>query len=159
PALSNINDDVSVKVQRQYEENPYPKWVRTAPIGKRVSFNRKMRLHFPLVGFRNLADGRLDMLIAGCGTGQHAIETAQEYIGVRILPIDLSAASLAYAKRKTAELALDNIEYAQADILQLGSLGRRFDVIEASGVLHHLADPFAGWSILLGLLKEDGVMR
>ncbi len=51
------------------------------------------------------------------------------------------------------------IEYAQADILELGSLDRRFDLIESIGVLHHLADPFAGWRVLLSLLRPGGVMK
>jgi SAM-dependent methyltransferase len=51
-----------------------------------------------------------------------------------------------------------NIEYAQADILAAESIGRTFDVIEASGVLHHMADPFAGWRALLPLLRPDGFM-
>jgi SAM-dependent methyltransferase len=54
---------------------------------------------------------------------------------------------------------LTSIEYAQADLLKLGTLGRSFDVIEAMGVLHHLADPFAGWRILLSLLRPGGFMR
>ena len=41
-------------------------------------------------------------------------------------------------KRKTRELGLKNVEYAQADILKLQSIDRSFDVIEAGGVLHHL---------------------
>jgi 2-polyprenyl-3-methyl-5-hydroxy-6-metoxy-1,4-benzoquinol methylase len=51
-----------------------------------------------------------------------------------------------------------NIEYGQADILKLGSLGRSFDLIESSGVLHHLADPLAGWRVLLSLLRPGGFM-
>ncbi len=75
------------------------------------------------------------------------------------LPVDISRASLAYARRKTREEGLRNIEYAQADILNLGSIGRTFDLIESVGVLHHLADPKAGWRVLLSLLKPDGIMR
>ena len=41
----------------------------------------------------------------------------------------------------TRKAGLHNVEYAQADILKLGTLGRSFDRIEAMGVLHHLADP------------------
>jgi len=76
-----------------------------------------------------------------------------------VLAIDLSLGSLAYAARKTRELGLQNIEYAQADLLALGSLGRSFDLIDASGVLHHLADPEAGWRTLLALLRPRGLMR
>ena len=76
-----------------------------------------------------------------------------------MLAIDLSMASLSYAKRKTAELGIENIEYAQADLLKLGSLGRTFDVVESAGVLHHLENPFEGWQVLLSLLKPHGLMR
>ena len=76
-----------------------------------------------------------------------------------MLAIDLSLSSLSYAQRKTRELGLQNIEYAQADILALGSIGRSFDVIDASGVLHHLSDPAAGWRQLLALLRPGGLMR
>ena len=76
-----------------------------------------------------------------------------------MLAVDLSLTSLAYAKRKTRELDIGNIEYRQADILALGSIAERFDVIECSGVLHHLEDPVAGWRILCSLLRPSGVMR
>ena len=52
-----------------------------------------------------------------------------------------------------------NVDFAQADILQLQTLGRSFDRIEAVGVLHHLAEPEAGWRILLALLRQGGEMR
>jgi 2-polyprenyl-3-methyl-5-hydroxy-6-metoxy-1,4-benzoquinol methylase len=73
--------------------------------------------------------------------------------------VDLSMNSLGYAKRKTQELDLTSIDYAQADLLKLGSLGRRFDVIESVGVLHHLADPLTGWRVLLSLLLPGGFMK
>jgi 2-polyprenyl-3-methyl-5-hydroxy-6-metoxy-1,4-benzoquinol methylase len=57
------------------------------------------------------------------------------------------------------EAKLRNVEYAQADILKLATIGRSFDRIESVGVLHHLGDPKAGWRILLSLLKPDGVLR
>ena len=72
----------------------------------------------------------------------------------------LSAGSLCYALGiKTRELGLINIRYGIADILKLNSLAQSFDVIEASGVLHHLADPWAGWRVLLSLLRTGGVMN
>ena len=100
-----------------------------------------------------------DILIAGCGTGQHSIETARQFKGARVLAIDLSLTSLCYAKRKTKELGVKNIEYGQADVLQLQAIGRTFDIIEASGVLHHLADPLAGWRVLLSILRPGGFMK
>jgi SAM-dependent methyltransferase len=98
-------------------------------------------------------------LVAGCGTGQHALFTASRLLNARMFAVDLSLSSLCYALRKTNELELSNIEYAQADILELSSLGRQFDLIESVGVLHHLSDPLAGWRILADLLKPGGLMK
>src|SRR5207302_1150253 len=98
------------------------------------------------------------VLVAGCGTGQQSIRTAQQFPDARVLAVDLSRTSLAYALRKTRERGVSSIDYAQADLLKLETLDRRFDVIEAGGVLHHLADPFVGWRTLLSLLRPGGVM-
>jgi len=149
---------VSRKVRDQYEENPYPRWVAPAPPIKCYPFGEYFRAKFPLAALRPIGAARgADILVAGCGTGAHAIETFRKIAGARLLAIDLSRASLSYAVRKTRALGLP-IEYAQADILKLAEIGRTFDVIESSGVLHHLADPFAGWRVLLSLLRPGGIM-
>lgn len=158
--LTAIEDGVSRQVRNQYEESPYPRWVRAEPADAPEAIDDFLRGNFPLADFRPLGkDGGLDVLVAGCGTGQHPIGTAQRFRGARVLAVDLSLTSLCYAMRKTRELGLATIEYAQADILKLGALDRRFDVIESCGVLHHLADPMAGWRVLLSLLRPGGLMR
>jgi SAM-dependent methyltransferase len=98
-------------------------------------------------------------LVAGCGTGQETIEIARQFPKSRILAIDLSLSSLCYAKRKTIDLGLTNVEYAQADIVALSCIGRTFDVIYSVGVLHHLAKPIAGWRKLCSALRDGGLMR
>jgi tetratricopeptide (TPR) repeat protein/SAM-dependent methyltransferase len=158
PVLTPIADSVSALVRQQYEENPYPRWTATSSLDMRVTFDSNLRIQFPHAAFAPLGKTDIDVLIAGCGTGRHAIEAARLY-GTRMLAIDLSLASLGYAKRKAGELGLTNIELGQADILQLGSLGRTFDVIEAVGVLHHLRDPLEGWRTLIALLRPGGFMR
>jgi 2-polyprenyl-3-methyl-5-hydroxy-6-metoxy-1,4-benzoquinol methylase len=160
PALTPIEDMVSVAVRDQYEDNPYPRWVRAAPSSKAVPLNARLHSQYPHSGFRPLAlSDRVEILVAGCGTGQQLVDVAQRIEGARVLAIDLSLSSIAYAKRKTDELGLDNIDYGQADILRLGALGRRFDVIDCGGVLHHLRDPLEGWRVLLSLLAPGGAMR
>jgi len=160
PRLTAIEGEIATAVRQQYEENPYPRWVVAPSRPASVTVDEYLKSRFPLAPFRPLGDrDGIDILIAGCGTGEHSIGTARRYKGARVLAIDLSLSSLAYAQRKTRELGLSNIEYAQADVLAIGSIGRSFDVIDASGVLHHLSDPAAGWRALLGLLRPGGLMR
>lgn len=160
PRLTDIEDEVSLLVQRQYEDNPYPRWTKAAPARDTWHVVGFLRQAFPLVTIKDPAPrGSFDILIAGCGTGQQSIDTARYFPGARILAVDLSRRSLNFARRKTRELGLASIEYAQADLLNLGSLGRTFDMIESSGVLHHLADPLKGWRGLLSLLRPAGFMR
>jgi SAM-dependent methyltransferase/tetratricopeptide (TPR) repeat protein len=148
PALTVIEGGVSQEVRQQYEENPYPRWTAAAPPpGQSAApLNR---------GPTQISEA----LIAGCGTGLSAIELARRAPHTRILAIDLSLSSLSYAARMARKLSLTNIEFGQADIMKLGSLGRQFDFIDASGVLHHLGDPWHGWRILLSLLRSVGVMQ
>ncbi len=158
PALTAIDDPTSLQVRAQYEESPFPRWT-IAPPATPTTFAGHLQETLGLVpGGWSAARRSVDVLIAGCGTGNHSIYTARRFPQARILALDLSRASLAYARRKSRALALNDIEYAQADILRLASLDRRFDVIEAVGVLHHLADPEAGWRTLLELLRPNGLM-
>ena len=160
PVLAAIEDDVSRKVMEQYEGNPYPRWVklRVPPEAKsvaKVCDEAKLCLHSEAIR-RQLSPS---ILIAGCGTGQHSIETASRFANCQVTAVDLSRSSLAYAQRKTSELGITNVEYLQADILHLGRLGRQFDIVESSGVLHHMDDPMTGWRVLADLLKTGGLMK
>lgn len=158
PRLTAIDDAVSLEVQSQYEENPYPRWVRLARAPNLGSLHRCLQTFFPHGPLRGQPQPQSDILVAGCGTGQFLIELAQSLPQARILAVDLSLASLSYAKSRANELRVTNIEFAQADILKLPGIGRTFDYIESGGVLHHMADPFAAWAGLLTLLRPDGVM-
>jgi SAM-dependent methyltransferase len=153
-ALTPVDDAVSIEVMRQYEENPYPRWT-AAPLAAPAAKEKE----YPGGNDNVQAGPATDILIAGCGTGRHPIGAARAYPQARIVAADISRTSLAYALRKTREEGLSNIDYVQADILKIGAIGISFDRIEACGVLHHLADPLAGWRALLALLRPAGVMR
>ena len=156
--LRPIDADSSTPVAEMYEENPYPRWLSmdVPPVG---SWMRRLR---DALGERasGLGEQVDDVLIAGCGTGRHALYCAQGYAPKNeTLAIDLSAASLGYAMRKTKNMNTRNLSFLQADILDLDLLEREFDIIESIGVLHHMADPMAGWRKLCAHLKPGGVMR
>ena len=158
--LQNIKDKTSLKVRNQYEVNPYPRWIDLGMNLNPKSISEVAKeINLKICNNQIYKRKKLDILIAGCGTGQHSIGSASRYKNCNITAIDLSLKSLAYAKRKTNEAGLTNIEYIQADILDLGNLNKKFDIIESAGVLHHMSDPLEGWKVLSQSLKENGLMR
>ncbi len=157
--FKKITNNISTLVKKQYEERPYPRWVN---LGSQQNLEIKKiedLLDIKLYNHHINDVKNPKILIAGCGTGQHSIETALRFPKSKILAIDLSKASLAYAIRKTKELKIKNIEYMQADILDISELNSDFDIIECSGVIHHMENPLLGWEILTSLLKIGGLMN
>ena len=161
PRLTPIGGGVTALVRGQYEQNPYPRWVRlNAPPANLRVLDDYIRQQFPTAQFRPCgARDSIQILEAGCGTGRHALEVTQAYRGARVLAVDITLASLANAKRKTPLSLAGKIEFAQADIMMIGSIERRFDLINSGGVLHHMGDPLGGWRELLKLLKPNGLMQ
>ncbi len=158
PKLMPITDPVSKRVRAQYEENPYPRWISHRYLEPKP-FQGVIKQLFPYLPDASIPDrGAPAILVAGCGSGKQPVLSARRFIGAEVLAVDLSLASLAYGMRKARELRVSNIEFAQADVLELGGLGRQFDLIECFGVLHHLDDPLEGWRVLTDLLKADGYM-
>lgn len=154
-----IKNSVSKKVKIQYEKNPYPRWekiaLKNAPEIPVKHFNN-LNLNFnrELINYWD----NINVLVAGCGTGQHALATASKYKRSFITAIDLSINSLSYAKRKADELEIKNIEFVQMDILDLKSINKKFNIIESIGVLHHMDNPFEGWRILNDSLENGGMI-
>lgn len=161
PQLTPIRDGVTAAVRQQYEENPYPRWTRLGvpPLPLRV-LDDYIRQLFPNASFRPTgARETLEALVAGCGTGRHALELAQGYHGAHVLAVDISLSSLAVAKRHTPPQLADKIEFGQADILALGSIDRQFDLINSTGVLHHMERSLDGWRELVKLMKPNGLIQ
>ena len=133
------SDAISRAVQSQYEENPYPRWTKL-PIGP-------------------INDDAQRILIAGCGTGRHALLNAQPSPRSQVVAIDLSRASLAYGLMKAREYGIRNVEFLQADILDVGLLGRKFDIVSSVGVLHHMDDPLAGLVALKSVMAPGATLK
>jgi tetratricopeptide (TPR) repeat protein/2-polyprenyl-3-methyl-5-hydroxy-6-metoxy-1,4-benzoquinol methylase len=158
--FGSVSDTTSKKVKHQYEENPYPRWIKVG-VNARKSLLRDYIVEQSIKLFDdqiNTVDN-LKILVAGCGTGQQAIEVAGRFTNSDVTAIDLSAASLAFAKSKTRELGIDNVQFLLGDILNTNQLGQRFDIIECTGVLHHMLEPSVGWRALVDVLKPGGLMQ
>ncbi len=156
-------------VAAQYEANPYPRWgwVQPTPRGAGRAFLERIAGQFgatsPAAPSGGWAKGPLRIAVAGCGTGQEAVQAALAYApNARLLAFDFSRASLRYAAMKARQHGFNAIHFRQADILDLPAFDPPFDrpadLIECVGVLHHMADPFAGWRILLERLRPGGLM-
>lgn len=139
--LSAIEEETSQAVQAMYEENPYPRW---------ASVDRPFKLH---------PDVTLEWLTAGCGTGRPLTQLGVAFPNVQFTAIDLSRSSLGYAVRKTREAGIHHVDFYHGDLLNIGALGKTFDFIESSGVLHHMKDPVAGWKALLACLRPGARMQ
>jgi tetratricopeptide (TPR) repeat protein len=159
PDLTPIDDAISALVKAQYEENPYPRWnslARHEPVDPIEQIQLEISPNNPAL---SPISGEPRVLIAGCGTGRQPIQAAMTYRGASIQAIDLSLPSLAYAKRKAGQLEIGNIHFARADILGLQYLDDQFEIIECSGVLHHMAHPEAGLKALLSVLSPNGLLK
>ena len=158
-SLTPVENSISEAVKNQYEHNPYPRWLSAEISKSRCSFKTKIQREVKNLRPSNLDLENPEILIAGCGTGRHALSTANRYFGSKVMAIDLSRVSLAFAIRQAEVYEQTNLNFYQADILKLEDLTERFDVIEVSGVLHHMEQPVKGWKILRNLLKPNGLMR
>lgn len=158
PNLTTIQNNVSSRVKNQYEESPYPRWLGVDLL-KPTPYKQIFHTLFPGFDPPTFEDEKLNVLIAGCGTGKHAILSKTRFARSEHLAVDLSIASLAYAQRKATDYNLTGLRFMQADILELGSIDQQFHIIESVGVLHHMADPCAGLKILTKLLLPGGLIN
>ena len=156
--LGEISDATSSAVRAQYEEHPYPRWAQI-PHRPPLDLARDLPRQFVDMEVADYLSGPKDVLVAGCGTGWHPLNIAMLYPESQVLAVDLSTSSLAYAKRMAEKHGIGNIEYMQADILNLGKLDRQFDIVESIGVIHHMAEPEVGWKILAERLRPGGLLK
>jgi len=150
---------ISLRVQSQYEENPYPRW-KDIGFNTASSYQQALIKNFPQLNLSHWqGKQKLNVLVAGCGTGRQAIRLASYFNDLNIVAIDLSGRSLAYAQQQANKYKVENIQFIQADILKFSDFPMLFDVIECSGVLHHMEDPEQGLQSLSSLLSPTGVMK
>jgi SAM-dependent methyltransferase len=98
------------------------------------------------------------VLEAGCGVGAQTITLARRSPDARFTSVDVSAESLAQARRTAERAGLTNVEFQQADIFALPFETGCFDHVFVCFVLEHLSRPAAALAILSGLLRPGGTI-
>jgi 2-polyprenyl-3-methyl-5-hydroxy-6-metoxy-1,4-benzoquinol methylase len=151
--------DPADEVRAFYDSHPYP-----APIGNldrhRELYrnpNRRRAVSLLLWPTEKQRANR-EILVAGCGTSQVAIHALREP-DARVIAIDFSETSLCYTRNLQQKHGLRNLDLHRLAIEQIGELGRTFDQIVCTGVLHHLRDPDIGLRSLRSVLAPNGAMH
>jgi SAM-dependent methyltransferase len=145
------------QVRDFYERMPYP--APLTSLDERIYKNPERRravfhLTWPEEGPRD----NLRILVAGCGTSQGA-KYALQYPTAKVTAVDVSETSLRYTRDLKSKYNLENLELHQLSVESVQDLGRSFDLIVCTGVLHHLPDPEQGLRALRAVLAAQGAMR
>jgi len=140
----------------------YRKWVYPEPIGDLPSWlagnwqwfdpSHAQRMFWPDRDHRP----DLEILIAGCGTNQAAV-FAYTNPGATVVAVDVSQPSLDHQRFLKEKYRLRNLDLHLLPIEEVGTLGRDFDLVVSTGVLHHMASPEAGMRALAACLRPHGV--
>lgn len=155
--------DTDQRVQSQYEAYPYPER-NPADEKKRLITGSPSNLaevnHYVFGGRCDLSQP-LNVLVAGGGTGDAAIQMAQQMTdaGVpgEVVHLDQSEPSQTIARERAAMRGLENIRFIRASLLDVADIAPGpWDYIDCCGVLHHLQDPDAGLAALTGVLAPGG---
>ena len=161
--IGKISDLISKEVKSQYELNPYPRWryntyAKTNTQNLLSVINSEIHPNYIRSNQTKSTNEKLNILIAGCGTGIQILE-ASRYSNCEVTAIDLSKTSISYAKRKIEEYGMSNINFIEMDLLELTHLNKKFDLIECSGVLHHMKNPEKGLANLIESLETNGFLK
>ena len=149
----------SEEVRDFYERMPYPA-PRTSLDAHRDRYKNpdRRRAEFHLMWPAEQPRGGQEILIAGCGTSQAARYALREP-DARITAIDISDTGLRHTRDLQRKYNLENLVLHQLPIERVREMGRSFDLVVCTGVLHHLPEPDHGLCALRDVLRPSGAMR
>ncbi|WP_419731171.1 methyltransferase domain-containing protein [Lichenicola sp.] len=158
-------DQADLSLAAQYEAYPYPQR-DPRDEAKRLFIGSPSHLreidHW-VFGAARPASRPLQVLVAGCGTGDAAIMLATQMQRAgragQVLCLDRSEQALGIARARAEVRGLSNIAFQRRSLTELpaADLGP-FDYIDCCGVLHHLPDPLAALRGLERSLAPGGGM-
>jgi SAM-dependent methyltransferase len=98
------------------------------------------------------------VLEVGCGVGAQTVTLARRSPGARFTSVDLSADSVAEARRRADRAGLANVEFLQADVFALPFAAGCFDHVFVCFVLEHLPRPVEALALLGRQLRPGGTI-
>src|SRR5258705_3157435 len=100
--------------------------------------------------------GAARVLEIGCGTGQMSLYLTRA--DRLVIGADLARASLLLGQSAARRFGLTRLQFVKTDLRRPGLRAGAFDVVYASGVLHHTPDPRASFARIATLARPGGII-
>jgi SAM-dependent methyltransferase len=147
-----LNGDAHANaVRRFYEWAPFPGYRSGETLASLYARAERSK-------FARLLDeaipGDARILEIGCGTGQMSLYLTRA--DRLVIGADLTRASLLLAQAAARRFGLARVQFVETDLHRPGLRARAFDVVYASGVLHHTPNPRAAFARIAALVRPGG---
>lgn len=151
--LEQAESDRQQRVQQMYSGLRYP----ALDPADNARYERHRRAVYAMLGMdpdtffrgKTILDG-------GCGTGEETLFLAS--LGPeRIIGIDTSDGSLAYARERAEAAGIDNVEFRKVSVLDTNSFpAESFDYVSSLGCIHHTPRMKDAFDNLSRMLRPGG---
>ena len=153
PNLRLGGDPRTDAVRLFYEQAPFPGYGPNDSLAslraraERSEFARMLDQAIP---------GDARVLEIGCGTGQMSLYLARA--DRVVIGADLTRASLLLGAAAARRFGLDRVHFVETDLHRPGLRTGSFDVVYASGVLHHTPNPRVSFGRVARLARPGGMI-
>lgn len=141
-------------VSHFYTRNPFPNYEEFEDIN---SLTQKSEGNILLSNLKREIGFSKTIIEVGSGTSQLSINLAAQ-TNNQVIAFDSTRASLKLGHEFAQRNGITNCFFVEADLLLDPFEPESFDVVWCSGVLHHTADPKAGFKIIAKWVKRDGLI-
>jgi SAM-dependent methyltransferase len=153
PNLRLERDARTEAVRRFYARAPFPgyrpreSFASVCARAERSRFARLLNAAIP-------GDARL--LEIGCGTGQMSLYLARA--DRLVIGADLTRESLRLGEEAARRFGLARVQFVETELHRPGLRAGAFDVVYASGVLHHTPNPRQSFACIVSLVRPGGII-
>jgi SAM-dependent methyltransferase len=153
PDLRLESDARTEAVRRFYARAPFPGYRPRDSFASLCA--RAERSEFPRL-LNEAIPGDARILEIGCGTGQMSLYLTRA--DRMVVGADLTRESLRLAQEAARRFGLQRVQFVETDLHRPGLRAGAFDVVYASGVLHHTPNPRESFACIVSLVRPGGTI-